>query len=250
MIYTDDVVKTLKRMLRARGLTYRDVASALSLTESSVKRLFSEQDFSLKRLDRLCELMEVDLATLLTEAGRNKTQIHTLTEEQEALLVSDIRLLVIAVCLVNRWQVREILEVYDIDENQAVQALAKLDRFRLIELLPGNRVKLLISQEFSWRRNGPIQAFFEEQVQSDFFNARFSGPGEIRLFAFGMLSRRANALLQDRMQKTAAMFRQAAEEDASLPLEQRFGTSLVLAMRPWELKAFESLRRVPDRRRF
>ncbi len=250
MIYTDDVLKTLKAMLRERGLTYRDAAEALELTESSIKRLFREQDFSLKRLERLCELMDTDLGTLLAQAAQAKARIRTLTLEQEQLLVSDLRLLVIAVCLVNRWQVSEILATYRIDEHEAVQALARLDRFRLIELQPGNRVKLLVSADFSWRRNGPIQAFFEQQVQADFFQARFNGPGEIRLFVSGMLSRRANENLRERLEKVAVAFLQASEEDRSLPLTKRFGTSLFLAMRPWELKAFEALRREPDKRLF
>ncbi len=250
MINAEDVVKTLKRMLRERGLTYRDVARSLALTESSVKRLFSEQDFSLKRLETLCALMDSDLSTLMTRAEQARTRISTLSLEQEKLLVSDTRLLLIAVCLVNRWSYEDIVATYQIDEYEAIQALAKLDRFQLIELQPGNRVRLLVSSDFSWRRNGPIQEFFEAQVQGDFFDARFTGAGEIRLFVTGMLSRRANEELRKRLEKIAATFLQLAEEDRGLPLEQRFGSGLMVAMRPWELAAFAALRRQPNRKKF
>ena len=36
----------------------------------------------------------------------------------------------------------------------------------------------------------------------------------------------------------------------SLPLEQRFGTSLMMAIRPWEIEVFQALRRTRDERIF
>ena len=53
MSQTDQILTALKKCLRAKGLTYRDVAAALELSEASVKRLFSEQSFSLKRLEEI-----------------------------------------------------------------------------------------------------------------------------------------------------------------------------------------------------
>jgi len=52
----------LKNELKAKGLTYKDVADELDLTEASVKRLFSTEDISLRRLDSICELLRIDLA--------------------------------------------------------------------------------------------------------------------------------------------------------------------------------------------
>jgi hypothetical protein len=39
-------------------------------------------------------------------------------------------------------------------------------------------------------------------------------------------------------------------ESEALPLEQRFGTSLMMAIRPWEIQVFKDLRRDEDRRVF
>ena len=47
------IVAELKRALRARGITYAQVARHLELSEASVKRLFAAGDFSLERLDRI-----------------------------------------------------------------------------------------------------------------------------------------------------------------------------------------------------
>jgi hypothetical protein len=37
-------------------------------------------------------------------------------------------------------------------------------------------------------------------------------------------------------------------DDLSLPLSRRFGTSLLVAMRPWEPRAFRTLRHEADKR--
>src|SRR5690554_7972479 len=65
MAQTSAIVSELKRQLRAHGLTYQDVAQALELSEASVKRLFSDRQFSLKRLDQICGLMGMEITDLV-----------------------------------------------------------------------------------------------------------------------------------------------------------------------------------------
>lgn len=250
MSETRAIVQVLKKSLRAANVTYGDVARALDLSESSVKRLFSDQDFSLKRLDQICQLMNMEISDLMRQLDQSKQQIEQLTLDQEQLLVSDIKLLVVVICALNHWGFDEIISRYHIERTELVQYLAKLDKLRLIELLPKNKIKLLISSHFNWIKNGPIQRFFESQVQTDFLDSSFSGKGELRTFATGMLSRSSNNIIIKRMERLAQEFRQFHNEDSSLPLDERFGTSMVLAIRPWELAAFESLRRSEDVRVF
>ena len=250
MSETRAIVQVLKKALRAANVTYVDVATALGLSESSVKRLFSEQDFSLKRLDQVCQLMNMEISDLMRQLDQSKQQIEQLTFDQEQLLVSDIKLLVVAICALNHWCFDEIILRYNIEKTELIQCLAGLDKLRLIELLPNNKIQLLISSHFNWIKNGPIQRFFESQVQTDFLDSSFSGKGELRVFATGMLSRESNNILTKRMERLAQEFRQFHNEDSGLPLEERFGSSMVLAIRPWELAAFESLRRAEDLRVF
>jgi hypothetical protein len=47
--------------LRSKGLTYRDFAAALELSEASAKRIFADKSFSLKRLEQFCEVLEMTL---------------------------------------------------------------------------------------------------------------------------------------------------------------------------------------------
>ncbi len=173
-----------------------------------------------------------------------------LSLDQEKELVSDIKLLLMAVLLMNKLQLAEILDIYDISEPEGIKLLARLDRMQMIELQPGNRVKLMISQNFEWIPGGPIQRFFEDRVQLEFLNSSFNGAGEFRVFVSGMISRNANSELIKKIHQLAQEMNDMNQESESLPLEQRFGTSLMMAIRPWEINVFEDLRRSRDTRVF
>ncbi len=45
------IVETLKKDLKKRGVTYHALAARLGQSEANVKRFFSEGNFTLKRLD-------------------------------------------------------------------------------------------------------------------------------------------------------------------------------------------------------
>ena len=108
----------------------------------------------------------------------------------------------------------------------------------------------MIARNFEWIPDGPIQQFFESRVQSEFLNSSFNGAGELRVFVSGIISRSANAEIIRKMQRLAREMDDLTIESESLPLDQRFGTSLMMAIRPWEIKVFEALRRAEDDRVF
>jgi DNA-binding Xre family transcriptional regulator len=238
MSQTRPLIDTLKKELRKQRITYKQVSEALDLSETSVKRLFSEEAFSIKRLEKVCELLHLDISDLVHLMERNIELTSQFTQEQEQELVSDIKLLLVALLLMNKLSFEEIIAVYDISETEGIRLLARLDRMKMIELQPGNRVKLMISQNFEWLPGGPIQKYFESTVQLEFLDSAFNKPGEFRIFASGMISPSANAELTRKMQHLAQEMHDMNIDAEALPLEQRFGTSLMLAIRPWEVEAF------------
>ncbi|RQW69514.1 XRE family transcriptional regulator [Halomonas sp. YLB-10] len=245
MAQTVAIVDALKAALRANGVTYQQVAAALCLSEASVKRLFAERQFSLQRLDQVCALVGLEITDLVRQL-EPQVLVDAIAPELEQELVSDMSLLLVAFCALNRWRFEDICATYSLGEPQVITHLVRLDRMGLIELLPGNRIKLLISYDFQWQPQGPIQRFFESRVQEDFLACRFDRPGEIRLFVNGMLSVRSNEVMQQKLRRLALDLRHCHQEDLSLPLEQRFGVSLMIAMRPWEMEVFRRYRRVED----
>lgn len=237
------LITTLKKQLKAQGKTYADVAELLQLSEASVKRLFAEQNFTLHRLECICHMMGLEISDLVQNMASEQHKIVQMSLEQEAEIAADLLLLMITVCVINGYTYEDLLEQYDICEHECLQKLALLDRLKIIDLLPGNRIKLLVAPDFSWHANGAIQRFFQEKVEQDFFNSRFDKEHEQLMVINGLLSPSSNAEFQKKTRSLALEFTHLAQQDKSLPMSKKHGTSVVLAMRQWQFGLFEAFKK-------
>jgi hypothetical protein len=107
---------------------------------------------------------------------------------QEQALVDDPSLLLALYLMLNRWQQTEVLAHYRFTESEWTLLLARLDRMGVIELLPGNRTRPRTARNFRWRREGPMQAFFQRTLLPEFFRRAFDGEQDRLLLLSGMLS--------------------------------------------------------------
>ena len=247
MTQATQLVDLVKQAVRESGRTYAELARGLGISESSVKRLFSQKRLTLDRLGQICAELDLEISDLLERVRSSEKQITELTEEQERALVQDERLLLVGLLTLSLWTAAEIVSTYRLSEADLVKQLARLDALGIVDLLPGNRVKLRLARNFAWRKGGPLQQFFEAHVQKEFFHSSFHRTGEARFVVHGGLSERSNALLQQRLRKLVEEFDALAEDDRRMGHKAVAGTTMVVAMRPWELGIFTKLRRHPER---
>ena len=236
------VFEALKMHLKARGMTYADVAKALKISEATVKRIFALKNCTLERLDEICQLVQVDLAELARGMPRESRLINRLTREQEEELMSDPALLLVAVSALHQMRVEEIMATYQLDETQCVRALLRLEKIGILELHENNRIRLRIARTFSWIPEGPIMRYVKSQLP-DFFAHPFDRPGQLMHMISIRLSRAAQVALLQQLEQIAREYSEQHNADARLPLDQRQPVSVLLAVRPWEPELFKSLRR-------
>lgn len=239
------LVTELKRYLKAQGITYAKLGRELNLSESSVKRMFARRAFSLQRFEQILNLVGLEIADLVEMVDERREFLTELTPEQEDALLADPKLLLMTYLLVNGWTLPAITSTFAIDEHEAERLLIRLHRARIIELLPFNRVKLLTARNFTWRKDGPVHRFFMREVQREFLDSSFAGPGEHLRFVAGLLSRASLERLTQSIDRLAREFDELARRDASLPAAERRSCSAVFALRPWEFSMFAALRRKP-----
>ncbi|WP_426192360.1 helix-turn-helix domain-containing protein [Massilia sp. DWR3-1-1] len=237
------LVATLKRQLKLQGKTYAQVAVALGLSEASVKRLFSGGQFTIERIVILCNLLGLTLAELAQAAEAGGARLRTLSAVQEKELVSDTRLLLVAVCALNHWSMADMLATYRMSEAQCLQGLLRLDRLGVITLLPGNRIRLTVARDFDWLPDGPIRHFFDTEGMADFLDSRFAASGDTLAFSHAMLTDAALDKLHGELRKLRAVFAELHEASLASPLPKRRGSALLLALREWEPARFTALRR-------
>jgi len=232
----------IKGALRARKVTYRELAQSIGVSEATIKRDLSRGNFSLLRLDQICSSLGLTLSDL-TQRPEAAEVITELSDSQERALVSDPKVLLVTYLLVNDWKFQDIVSTFELDENEYVKILLRLDQLKIIEYRPPHRVRKLTARNFSWRKDGPVHRFFLTRLVPEYFQSAFDGPGDVLRFVAGTLSRESLTQFKASLERLAAEFEVLARNDARLPLAKRNGCSAVLAVRAWEFSEFTRLRR-------
>lgn len=234
MSESQELVKTLKRCLKGRGLTYGDVASHLELSEPQVKRLFSRGGWSMERVEAVCSLLDMSLHELVQLSSRQSASGNSvLTLKQEQALADDQSLLTWFYLLVNGWSPAEISDEFGTNSHTATRILARLDRLLLIDLLPGNQVRLRTAQVIDWRRGGPIWRQYEERVREEFLRYGFRGESDLLRLTTGELSTASLSIFNRKLRALLKEFGELARIDRSLPASEKHSVGLLAALRPW-----------------
>ena len=238
------VTQRLKQLLKEQGMTYKSLSEQLQLSEASIKRCFSQQSFTLERLEQVCEALGLTLSDVFIQVAQTQPRVSQLSQAQERELLENPRLLLAAVCVRDGWQFNEIIDYYDISEPEAVRLMVKLDRLKLIEFLPGNRYRLLIAQDFRWIPGGPLERFMEQEVMVKFMAPKKNEPWAFRFYLRGRYSASSVEIIQRRLNQLTREAAELNEEDARLPISERTHMGLLMAMRRWEPSLFEAMRRI------
>jgi DNA-binding Xre family transcriptional regulator len=243
MSTTADLVSALKRELKSARMTYADLAAALGLAESSVKRMLGRGDMPLSRIDAICRALKIDFADLARSVADAQPMLVQLSREQESMVVADKKLLLVAICVLSQWTMEQILASYKVTEAECIACFAQLDRIGIIELRPLNRYRLRLAKAFRWRPHGPVMEFFRENALLDYYAGAFDGPAEGLVLVHGSVSRSVAPAFMERLQSVAQDFAQQHLADQKMQSKDREGYTLLLAMRSWEFEALAKFRR-------
>lgn len=243
MSYIPILIDTLKQEIKSQGKTYGDVALRVGVSTSTVKRWFADKQMNLIQLEAVCDALEMDIVRLVNQMQNRQLTIEQLSWVQEEEIAKDLVLLLVTVCVLNRWTMSDILAHYHLEEAQLIQKLLVLDRLGIIALLPDNHVRLQVSPNFGWIAGGPIHNFFHDMIGKEFFAHRFADDHEVLHVLNGMLSEASASELNQKIERMVAEFMDANRSDSQLALKDRKGYTAVFALRDWRYSAFEALRK-------
>ena len=243
MSSTRDLVHALKAELKAAGITYADVGEHLGMAESSIKRMFSQADMPLSRVDEVLRVLNLDFAELAARIVDAQPLRRELSLQQEEAVLADRKLLLVARCCLSQWTFEQITATYALSDAEGVQRLTQLDRLGIIELKPHNRYRLRVAKTLRWRPDGPLMRYFREQVVEDFFAGDFGGEGEQLMLVHGQIGVGLAAAFNERLARVMQDFAQQHLADQKLPPSQKRPYTLVMAMRSWWFTVFRDLRR-------
>ncbi|MBI9076436.1 MAG: helix-turn-helix transcriptional regulator [Desulfatibacillum sp.] len=249
MSQTTQLLSTLKLYIKAKGMTYKDLAREMNLSLTSIKRLFSQESFTMKRLEAVCRILDLELFDLVMMDKKRRFQgEQKLTWEQETALAEDEHFLFFFFFLVQGFTVFDILTEYQYTEQQARDYLIRLDKLGLIELHANNQVRVLVASNIFWNHDGPLSRSNKTTFMTDLMNHPFDRPNQRLGYYPGILTGDSYKIILRKVDELLAQFNELAEMDANLPLKNRRSVGLMVGLRPWYYRKMAELRRKPGTR--
>ena len=148
-----DVIKTV---LKARGMTYADLAAQMGISEPTVKRLFVERDCKFSRLESLCQLLDLSISELLDIADRTEDSVLVLSRDVEQALADSPSLFFFYLLLRDEMTPGQICTLYGLDAVDLHLYLRDLERLNLVETDSMGNVTLRSKAPVRFSASGPL----------------------------------------------------------------------------------------------
>lgn len=213
-----EITHALKLALKARGLTYQDVATHIGVSEQTIKRLFREKDCSLSRLTDVCSAINISLYDLLTVAKEFSEPMVSLSREQEAWLASHPSHFHFLFFLTSGYNTEDIKSKYQLDDLQLFKYLKDLDQQNLLSLGANNELKLRVEGRLLMRLNGKLAKLVRDR-NHDFLNQVFKHHDEEHTWfssSFRFMSVDTLNAMQNDMEELMRRYRKAAYQDEAI----------------------------------
>ncbi len=145
-------IKALKKALKARGLTYRELGDGIGLSESGVKKIFAAQDGSFQRLVEICRFIGISHLEILNDG---QVIDVSFSKEQQKFFLDDPKLFYFYWQLV--YERRSLVEArlsLQLTDKESHRLVRKLDALNLLKLLPGDRIRIPSIKAVRWAGDG------------------------------------------------------------------------------------------------
>lgn len=243
----------LHDLLKGRGLRHEDIAARLDVTVRTVTRWFTADGLDTRILDQLCELAQISFFELCRLAARRaEPRIVELTEEQEQVLADEPLESYLFTRALGGWTAQEMAREVEMPEAMLIEGLLRLQKIGLIDLLPGNEIRLRTESDVEWRPSGPMSRFTNMWLNWALSEVDVSEPGAVWNYDGLKLSAASLAQLRREFRKLLEKARELSDADRRTHAEERDWHVLVLATRPLAMppiREWQPLSRAPRRRR-
>jgi len=238
------VLNMLKRLLKAKGILYSDVARKLGLSETTVKRYLTGHGLTVEILENLCRIVDMRLSDAFALVEED-IGAASLSLESERELAKEPFLAALFYMLAQGLTPEVLQRDFEIGDADLNRYLTTLDRLGLIKLFPHNRVRVSVSRNFSVRRGGPLMRLAHQTLLKGFFET-FDINRPDWSFAYAKFSDSSLELVRDLFRKFVEAFEQIADGDRELPLDMAQWHGLLFMMRPIDLGGLRDWPKQPN----
>jgi len=235
----DVMMEMLRELFRQHGLRFADIAEKLGVTERTVTRWFSADSIETAILQRLCELLGIDFFTLCELAAKrrdNRPNHHTLKQEQALAASPLLTYLFVQIC--KGWTAQDFKDDIGIPEAVLVDHLLQLDKVGLIDLLPGNEIRLNTARDMRLIPNGPYARNLNRWLAGTFKNPNVDEPNAAWVCDFMKLTPGSRERIERKFRALMQEANDLSDDDRRANAAGREWYGLVLVVRPENIRPF------------
>lgn len=244
MSQVDQFLEAFKRSLKSRNIIYKDLARTLKLSESSVKRIFTDKSISLERIEEICKASDISFAEVCKNAQFEETPTqYQLSKDQEKALAEEPRLLHYFLLLNDKMTPQKIEKEFEVTSYESKKILLKLDRLNLIELHPRDRVKLKNKNgSLFFRRDGAVGKALFSQTKTHYLNSEFENSEDFIRFSTVSIS---PELLLKYKKKFEKILSEISEEALASAVDEKLqqDMGILVAYRPWKYSSLDAIKK-------
>jgi len=169
----------------------------------------------------------------LTEANEGLELVTQMSEAQEVALANHPKILLVTYLLLNDWKFHDIVSAFQMDENELIDILLRLDRLKIIEYRPPHRDAQAHVEKLHVAKGRPVHNFFVNRFAPEYFRSAFAGPGDAFRFVGGTLSAESLAQFKASLERLAIEFENWRGATRACPSRAATGCSAILTVRSW-----------------
>jgi transcriptional regulator with XRE-family HTH domain len=233
------IAGAIKGILKARGLRYADLAGHLGVSLATVKRDLASGDVSLQRLLSICDWLGLSLEDVVLTSVRSEPEGSALDEEQIELFAEFPALFSLTVKLARGASPKEVQRAEGISDAEMRSHLVALENARVLERLPGDKVRLKLRSPLTWPQESRLGRKLALDLFLDFSNhvgRSYLAKGTARLdvLVHSLTSEDAKEL-EESFQRIAADFRKRSHYNTKVfPKGKLLRVTCSLAMDEYE----------------
>ena len=242
MSETHQILSVIKKALKSKGITYRELSQRLEVSEPTVKRLFSTKELTMSRLEQICGVIDLSLFDVLKLASPNHEHMASiLSLEQERALAEDARLFAYFYKLCLGLGPSEIRAQFGVSPKVESRFLIKLEKLRLAERQVGEKVKLMVGRSLDWMKKGPLVQKYGAQAKREFISSEFQEKSELFEFFPLFVSPETSRVIFRKLERMAAEIRELSKVDSAMPNRNVTRVWLQIAGRPWQFSQVDAI---------
>lgn len=150
------LLKALRGVAKAKLYTSARLAKKLGVSEVTVKRWFSGQTCTLGNIFEICEILGISFFDLVSLVKEDEEVDYHLTQEQEIFFSKKPAMFGLFKQLHRGMSLQAIISFWGLSESIFFTALRAIEKQGLIEVQPGNRVRMRVRGHIRYTHRGPL----------------------------------------------------------------------------------------------